>query len=54
MKIYKLVLFFLFESNRKQRKGKITKPNGKKKYGGNKSDVKSPKIKYIKILNYFY
>jgi len=28
-----------------QRKGKIIKPNGKKKYGGNKSDVRSPNVK---------
>ena len=26
-------------------KSKMIKPNGKKKYGGNKSEVKSPKIK---------
>ena len=32
-------------SNNKQREGKMIKPSGKKKYGGNKSDVKSPNIK---------
>ena len=37
--------FSLFDSNKKQRNGKIIKPNGKKKYGGNKSEVISPKIK---------
>ena len=42
---FKLILFFLFESNNKQREGKITKPKGKKKYGGNKSDVRSPSVK---------
>ena len=45
LKIFKLFLIFLFKSNKRQRKGKIIKPNGKKKYGGNKSDVRSPKIK---------
>ena len=42
--MFKLLLFFLFRSNNQQRNGKIIKPNGKKKYGGNKSDVSSPKI----------
>ena len=37
--------FSLFNSNKKQRDGKMIKPSGKKKYGGNKSEVKSPKIK---------
>ena len=37
--------FSLFDSNKKQRNGKMIKPSGKKKYGGNKSEVKSPKIK---------
>ena len=32
-------------TDKKQRNGKMIKPNGKKKYGGNKSEVKSPKIK---------
>ena len=54
LKTFKLLFFFLFESKWRQRKGKIIKPNGKKKYGGNKSDVRTPKIKKIKILNYFY
>ena len=45
LKIFKLLLYLLFESSNKQRDGKIIKPNGKKKYGGNKSDVKNPKIK---------
>ena len=45
LKLFKSLLFFLFESSNRQRKGKIIKPNGKKKYGGNKSDVRSPKIK---------
>ena len=45
LKIFKLILFFLFKSNNRQRKGKIIKPNGKKKYGGNKSDVRSPRVK---------
>ena len=40
-----LLQFFLFMYNRKQRKGKIIKPSGKKKNGGNKREVKSPKIK---------
>ena len=31
LKIFKLELFLLFESNNKQREGKIIKPNGKKK-----------------------
>ena len=31
--------------NTSQRNGKMIKPSGKKKYGGNKSEVKSPKIK---------
>ena len=41
----KSVSFCLFKSNRKQRRGKIIKPNGKKKYGGNNSDVRIPKVK---------
>ena len=45
LKILKLLEFSLFESNIKQRDGKIIKPSGKKKYGGNSSEVKSPKIK---------
>ena len=45
LKIFELFLFFLFESKSRQRKGKIIKPKGKKKYGGNKSEVRSPKIK---------
>ena len=45
LKIFKLLLFFLFESNNRHRDGKIINPNGKKKYGGNKSDVRSPNIK---------
>ena len=31
LKIFKLVLIFLFKSNKKQREGKIIKPKGKKK-----------------------
>ena len=31
LKIFELFLFFLFESNKKQRDGKIIKPSGKKK-----------------------
>ena len=45
LKIFKLLIFFLLKSNDRQRKGKIIKPNGKKKYGGNKSDVRIPKVK---------
>jgi hypothetical protein len=45
MKLFKLLLFFLVESNNKQKNGKIIKPSGKKKYGGNKRDVRSPKVK---------
>ena len=45
LKMFKLLLFFLFESNNRHREGKIMKPNGKKKYGGNKSDVRSPNVK---------
>ena len=45
LKIFRLLLFFTFESNNKQKKGKMIKPSGKKKYGGNRSEVKSPKIK---------
>ena len=54
LKVLKLLYLFLFESNIKQRKGNIIKPSGKKKYGGNKSEVKNPNIKYIKVFNYFY
>ena len=43
--MFKLLIFFLFKSNTKQKKGKIIKPNGKKKYGGNRSDVRSPRVK---------
>ena len=45
LKVFKLLLFFLLGSKRRQIKGKIIKPNGKKKYGGNKSDVNNPKVK---------
>ena len=45
LKISKLLLFFIFEFNVQQRNGKIIKPNGRKKYGGNKSDVNNPKVK---------
>ena len=45
LKVLKILLFLLFVSNNRQREGKIIKPNGKKKYGGNKRDVKSPRIK---------
>ena len=34
--------------------GKITKPKGTKKYGGNSNDVKKPKNEAKIILNYFF
>ena len=37
--------FSLFLFNKKQKRGNIKNPNGKKKYGGNKSELKRPKIK---------
>ena len=57
-KLYKincvLFNFFKFFSIIKHKKGKIIKPNGKKKYGGNNIDVRKPSIKKIKIFNYFF
>ena len=48
------VNLFIFFSIKKQIIGKIKKPKGKKKYGGNNSEVKNPRKKNIAIFNYFF
>ena len=45
------VNLFIFFSIKKQIIGKIKKPNGKKKYGGNNKDVKNPRNRNIIVFN---
>ena len=49
-----ILSFWKFLSINQQIDGKIIKPNGRKKYGGNNSDVKKPKIKKNIVFNYLF